>query len=143
MMSDELYVNLEWLPRVPDDFNEQLQTATQEKTSGSLLRKLAGYALHINQIHRIAKVIAIAQKSNKDLRPLQPFSLGIVSNATTSIIVPALVATAARHGFSLTVHEAPYGQADALRERNEYIEANNGIQELFNSSLVKRISNHE
>ena len=111
MMSDELYVNLEWLPRVPDDFNEQLQTATQEKTSGSLLRKLAGYALHVNQIHRIAKVIAIAQKSNKDLRPLQPFSLGIVSNATTSIIVPALVATAARYGFSLTVHEAPYGQA--------------------------------
>ena len=111
MMSDELYVNLEWLPRVPDDFNEQLQTATQEKTSGSLLRKLAGYALHINQIHRIAKVIAIAQKGNKDLRPLKPFSLGVVSNATTSIIVPALVATAARYGFSLTVHEAPYGQA--------------------------------
>ena len=111
MMSDELYVNLEWLPRVPDDFNEQLQTATQEKTSGSLLRKLAGYALHINQTHRIAKVIAIAQKGNKDLRPLKPFSLGIVSNATTSIIVPALVATAARYGFSLTVHEAPYGQA--------------------------------
>ena len=111
MMSDELYVNLEWLPRVPDDFNEQLQTATQEKTSGSLLRKLAGYALHINQIHRIAKAIAIAQKGNKDLRPLKPFSLGIVSNATTSIIVPALVATAARYGFSLTVHEAPYGQA--------------------------------
>ena len=111
MMSDELYVNLEWLPRVPDDFNEQLQTATQEKTSGSLLRKLAGYALHVNQIHRIAKVIAIAQKGNKDLRPLKPFSLGIVSNATTYVIVPALVATAARYGFSLTVHEAPYGQA--------------------------------
>ena len=111
MMSDELYVNLEWLPRVPDDFNEQLQTATQEKTSGSLLRKLAGYALHVNQIHRIAKVIAIAQKGNKDLRPLKPFSLGVVSNATTSIIVPALVATAARYSFSLTVHEAPYGQA--------------------------------
>ena len=111
MMSDELYVNLEWLPRVPDDFNEQLQTATQEKASGSLLRKLAGYALHINQIHRIAKIIATAQKGDKDLRPLKPFSLGIVSNATTSIIVPALIATAARYGFSLTVHEAPYGQA--------------------------------
>ena len=111
MMSDELYVNLEWLPRVPDDFNEQLQTATQEKTSGSLLRKLAGYALHINQIHHLAKVVTIAQKGNKDLKPLKPFSLGIVSNATTSIIVPALVATAARYGFSLMVHEAPYGQA--------------------------------
>ena len=111
MMSDELYVNLEWLPRAPDDFSEQLQTATQEKASGSLLRKLAGYALHINQMHRIAKVIAIAQKENKDLRPLKPFSLGIVSNATTSIIGPALVATAARYGFLLTVHEAPYDQA--------------------------------
>jgi len=111
MMSDELYVNLEWLPRAPDDFNEQLQTATQEKASGSLLRKLAGYALHINQMHSIAKVIAIAQKGNKDLRPLKPFSLGIVSNTTTSIIGPALVATAARYGFLLTVHEAPYDQA--------------------------------
>ncbi|MBT5258676.1 MAG: hypothetical protein HOL75_07205, partial [Nitrospina sp.] len=67
MMSDKLYVNLEWLPRVPDDFNEQLQTATQEKASGNLLRKLAGYALDINQIHRVAQVIAIAQKDNKDL----------------------------------------------------------------------------
>ena len=111
MMSDELYVNLEWLPRVPDDFNEQLQTATHEKSPGSFLRKLAGYALDINQIHHIAKAIAIAQKDNKDLRPLKPFSLGIVSNATTSIIVPALVATAAHYSFSLTVHEAPYGQA--------------------------------
>jgi FkbH-like protein len=111
MMSDELYVNLEWLPRVPDDFNEQLQTANHEKSPGSLLRKLAGYALDINQIHRIAKAIAIAQKDNKGLRPLKPFSLGIVSNTTTSIIVPALVTTAARYGFSLMVHEAPYGQA--------------------------------
>jgi FkbH-like protein len=110
-MSDELYVNLEWLPRAPDDFNEQLQTATQEKESGNLLRKLAGYALDINQIQRVAKVIAIAQKDNKDLRPLKPFSLGVVSNATTSIIAPALVATAARYGFSLMVYEAPYGQA--------------------------------
>ena len=111
MMSDELYVNLEWLPRVPDDFNEQLQTATHEKSPGSLLRKLAGYALDINQIHHIAKAIAIAQKNNKDVRPLKPFSLGIVSNTTTSIIIPALLATAARYGFSLIVHEAPYGQA--------------------------------
>ena len=111
MMSDELYVNLEWLPRVPDDFNEQLQTATHAKSPGSLLRKLAGYALDINQIHNIAKAIAIAQKDNKDLEPLKPFSLGIVSNTTTSIIVPALVATAARYGFLLMVHEAPYGQA--------------------------------
>jgi FkbH-like protein len=110
MMSDELYVNLEWLPRVPDDFNEQLQIATQEKTPGSLLRKLTGYALHINQIHRVAKIITTTQKGNIDLKPLKPFSLGIVSNATTSFIVPALVATAARYGFSLTVHEAPYGQ---------------------------------
>ncbi len=111
MMSAELYVNLEWLPRVPDDFNEQLQAATQEKASGVLLRKLASYALHINQIHHLAKAVTIAQKGNKDLKPLKPFSLGIVSNATTSIIVPALVATAARYGFSLKVHEAPYGQA--------------------------------
>ena len=45
MMSNELYINLEWLLRVPDDFNEQMQFAAQEKEPGMALRKLAGYRL--------------------------------------------------------------------------------------------------
>lgn len=106
----ELYAQLGWLPSTPDDFHEQLRVSVQKKELGFALQKLTGYALNINQTHQLAKIITKTLKEEANLKPLIPFSLGIVSNSTTSVIVPALIVTAARYGFALKVYEAPFGQ---------------------------------
>jgi FkbH-like protein len=51
-----------------------------------------------------------AREAGKSLAPLVPFRLGIISNATSHFLVPALEATAARHGIALECIEADFDQ---------------------------------
>ena len=46
----------------------------------------------------------------KELGPLRPFRLGLVSNGTLDLLKPILVATAARHGLALECIMADFGQ---------------------------------
>jgi FkbH-like protein len=101
-----LYENLAWLPDAPQDFASQLANAS----AGAPLRALANYRLDSNQLNRLAKKLASLQNTGTDMSPLAPFSLGIISNATTKLITPALVGTALRSGIALTVVEAEYNQ---------------------------------
>ena len=110
MIGHDLYVDLEWLPRTPVDFNEQLQELKKSKNPAEIIRKLSSNALNINQTNSLSKSIIRAQRNDVDLTPLVSFSLGVVSNSTISTIVQSLVITAARYGISLTVIEAPFGQ---------------------------------
>ncbi|WP_246791340.1 HAD-IIIC family phosphatase [Bradyrhizobium commune] len=50
------------------------------------------------------------------MAPLAPFRLGLIGNGTLDLIIPVLVATAARHGFSLECVTGAYDQylQDAL-----------------------------
>lgn len=110
-MSAQLYRDLGWLPRKPDDFVGLCKAALDDPADlGARLRGLAGYALDGNDFERMAKLVARARKQGLSLDPLTPFRLGIISNATTSFVAPALVATALRHGIALEVVEADYGQ---------------------------------
>ena len=110
MIGHDLYVDLEWLPRTPIDFKEQLQKLEKSKNPAEIIRNLANNALNINQTNSLSKSIIRAQRNDVDLTPLVSFSLGVVSNSTISTIVQSLVITAARYGISLTVIEAPFGQ---------------------------------
>ena len=112
-MSTDLYAELAWLPRAPDDFAARCRRleAPDEIPLGTRLQALANHALDENQLNRLAAAIARLRGTGARLAPLIPFRLGIVSNATTHPLVPALVATAARHGIELVCIEAEYGQA--------------------------------
>lgn len=114
-MSDP-YENLFWLPAAPQDFAKQLASAT----TGAQLRTLANYALDGNQLNRLAKKLAALPGEN--ISPLTPFSLGIISNATTKLITPALVGTALRSGIALSVVEAEYNQVaqEAFSEHSSF-----------------------
>jgi len=76
--------------------------------------------LGLNELDRLARSIARAQADGATA-PLQDFTIGLVSNATTDFIRPALVASAARYGISLRVAAAPFGMTmqAALDERGE------------------------
>jgi FkbH-like protein len=79
-------------------------------TLGRELQALASYAQDLNQLTRLAKAIEKARVGGKSLDPLVPFRLAVLSNSTIDLIVPALVATAARHGVALEVIQPSYDQ---------------------------------
>jgi FkbH-like protein len=110
-MSEKLYTELEWLPRPPEDFAircRALRAAGGEV--GREVRALASFALDENKLVKLANSIERARSRPEGLRPLAPFRLGIISNATSHFMVPALIATAARYGIALECIEANYGQ---------------------------------
>jgi FkbH-like protein len=110
-MSEKLYTELEWLPRPPEDFSTRCR-ALREATGevGREMRALASYGLDENKLTRLANSIEAVRDRPEGLRPLTPFRLGILSNATSHFMVPALTATAPRYGIALECVEANYGQ---------------------------------
>jgi FkbH-like protein len=110
-MSNALYARLAWLPAAPEDFSARCRQLLDEPADlGVRLQRLANHALDENQLNRLAKVIQRARDRDHPLAPLTPFRLGLISNATSHFIVPALMATAARHGIALECIEAEYDQ---------------------------------
>jgi FkbH-like protein len=106
-----LYAELQWLMRAPKDFSEHLKAAgSSEGPLGLELRALAAPALDLNQLTKLAKTIVKARKDGKSLDPLAPFRLAVLSNSTIDLVVPALVASAARHGIALEVIQPSYDQ---------------------------------
>lgn len=110
-MSDELFSELRWLPRPPDDFYAQCKSMLQsEGPHGGRIRALASFGLDDNKLNALAKVVEALRARPGALHPLAPFKLGVASNATTHYLVPALVATAARYGFVLECIEGDFDQ---------------------------------
>jgi FkbH-like protein len=106
-----LYAELQWLPRPPKEFAERLKAASSAGSSiGRELQALACHALDLNQLIRLAKTIEKAQTAGVSLNPLVPFRLAVLSNATIDLMVPALAASAARHGIALEVVQPSYDQ---------------------------------
>src|SRR5580698_11062340 len=106
-----LYSGLQWLPRTPSDFAERLKAL--RSAPGPLGRELQGLARHsldLNDLTKLAKVLDKARLDGKSLDPLRPFKLAVLSNSTIDLIVPALVATAIRHGIVLEVVQPSYDQ---------------------------------
>lgn len=101
--------DLPWLPRPPEDFRQLCRAVPEAGPDrGRELRRLAGSALDLNQLTRLAKS---AGTDIAALAPLRPVRLGLLSNGTMDLIVPALVASALRHGVALQVTAAPFDQA--------------------------------
>lgn len=110
-MSEQLYTELQWLPRPPEDFSKRCRALREPAGEvGREIRALASFALDENKLVKLANSIELLRPTPDSLRPLIPFRLGIISNATSHFMVPALTATAARHGIALECIEANYGQ---------------------------------
>jgi FkbH-like protein len=107
-----LYSELRWLPRAPKEFSARLKAlAASEQALGRELRSLASYGLDLNQLTKLARTMDKARSEGRCLDPLLPFRLGVLSNSTMELVVPALVASAARHGIALEVVPPSYDQA--------------------------------
>jgi FkbH-like protein len=108
---NSLYSELQWLPRPPREFRERLKALEIGPCNlGRELQSLALHALDVNQLTKLAKTIGKARADGRSLDPLIPFRLAVLSNSTIDLIVPALVASAARHGVALEVVQPSYDQ---------------------------------
>jgi FkbH-like protein len=110
-----LYSELQWLPRAQREFSERLKALPDsDGPLGCEFQALALHALDLNQLTKLAKAIGKAQtqakSGGKPLDPLVPFRLAVLSNSTIDLIVPALVASAARHGIALEIVQPSYDQ---------------------------------
>jgi len=103
---NNIYEDLSWLPQPPQDFSQRLN----EVTNGNDLRELAKFSLDENHLRRLYKKTLTLQNEHVDLLPLTAIKIGVISNATTKLVVPALVGTALRSGISLQVVEAEFNQ---------------------------------
>lgn len=101
-----MFEHLTWLPPAPDDFSQRVRAAS----SGLVLRELAKHALTENQLRKLAHQLKHLQSGAANLAPLQPVAVGLISNASTDHIAPALIGTAMRHGMALTVEQAAFNQ---------------------------------
>ena len=109
-----LYTRLQWLPPAPEDFAARVRSigapGQSDAAPGREVQALANHALDPTQLTRLARLIARLREEGATLAPLTPFRLAILSNATIDFIVPALIATAARHGIALEVIQPSYDQ---------------------------------
>ena len=102
---------LAWLPPPPPDFAAICRgVPASSEDLGQRLQWLASHALDEIELNQLAKQMVRARKAGHSLAPLAPFKLGLISNATTDFICPALVATALRHGVALECIAGPFGQ---------------------------------
>ncbi|HEY0339912.1 MAG TPA: hypothetical protein VGC34_03825, partial [Steroidobacteraceae bacterium] len=122
----QLYSELQWLPGAAADFSQRLKAVAQSTQACGLdLQRLAQHALDLNQLTKLSKVVgALRARSSPDdplLHPLTPFRLAILSNSTTDLIVPALLASAVRHGVCLEIIQPAYDQVaqEALNPDSE------------------------
>jgi FkbH-like protein len=108
---NSLYSELQWLPPAPKDFSDRLKALDNSPSPlGSELQALAQHGLNLNQLTKLAKAIGRANVDGKSLDPLAPFRLAVLSNSTIDLVVPALVASAARRGIALEVIQPSYDQ---------------------------------
>lgn len=100
---------LGWLQDKPLEFRQLCAAADEATTAnGRALRRLAEHALDINALSRLSRSVGKAIDSGLQT-PLTRFHLALLSNATTDLIQPALIASAARYGVALSVSPAPFG----------------------------------
>ncbi len=109
-MSRSHLEELRWLPAAPGDFRERCRLLAESESLGRDLKLLANHALNPGMLERLADAISNLRMKGRDLRPLTPFRLGMIGNGTLDFVVPALIATAARHGISLECIRGGYDQ---------------------------------
>jgi FkbH-like protein len=109
-MSGDIYRDLLWLPRAPEDFRDRLKVLAASADWGREVRTLASHALSGPQLGRLSNAIAAHREAGEPVAPLIPFKLGLAGNGTLDLLGPVLVGTFARHGFALEVVTSGYDQ---------------------------------
>jgi len=117
--------NLSWLLAAPDDFRLQVR-ALAGPGSATHARRLASHRLNLNQLHMLGRALPGIIARDR----LKTTKLGVLSNATTDLILPAFAVSALRHGvwlenvgtaFDQAVQQAVDPSSDINRARCDFV----------------------
>lgn len=112
-----MLTNLGWLPEPPSDFDERVRALRRDVSAGDpsdlhpRVMALATAALDDSQLNKLSRVAADMRKRPAPLGGLTGLKLGLVGDGTLSLLVPAIVGSALRHGLLVEVVEGGYGSA--------------------------------
>lgn len=102
---------LPWLPKPPENFRQLCATLPNlAENPGPALLRAAACALDNNQLHSLARAYAKILTKHPDSLGLTPIRLGILSNATVDLLLPAIIASGLRYGLAVEVIVPPFGQ---------------------------------
>jgi FkbH-like protein len=103
---DRRLTRLPWLSEPPDTFRERVRSLYGFSRDWRMTaRQLSGYRLDGNQLYRLGSAIAELSAEDTDLT-----RLGILSNGTVDLLLPALCASALRHGVWIRTIGTAFGQ---------------------------------
>ena len=103
---------LGWLLPPPEEFRRAVKDlkADTGPVDGRALARLADYGHDLDGLNRLSKAIEGLGERLKPA-PLSPLRLAVLAEGTADLIIPALRATAPRHGVLLDLYVPAYGQA--------------------------------
>jgi len=105
-MAGDFFLNLNWLPKPPEDFRQNLKEAQGDEAA---LIRLSTTALNLNQLNALAKRV-VAARADVGFRKLTPVRLGVIGFGTNDFLAAALTATGLRFGLDVEVQIAPFNQ---------------------------------
>lgn len=110
-MKPTALTGLPWLPRPPQDFRSRCRSSGGDPAMvARQLRSLAAYALGDGEMLQLVRAAAKARSADGRLAGLRPYTLALLSNGTTTLLAPALAATALRYGIDLRLIEGHFDQ---------------------------------
>ena len=117
---ENIYKDTTWLPPAPRDFRSQLS----EANTSEQLKILAGYNLNNNQLSQIGNHLNNLGFDHSGLSSLTSFSLGIVSNSTTTLLKKPTIGVALRYGIALNFIDTDFNQVaqEAFSESSSFSE---------------------
>jgi FkbH-like protein len=99
-------LELPWLPPVANDFGQQVRALRQAQAfDAARFRKLATMRLNRLQLSTLARALPAADEA----WPADRLRLRVLSNGTADFLLPALAATAPRHGLWLKPTTSAFG----------------------------------
>jgi FkbH-like protein len=113
--------DLPWLPEPPEDFRQQVMSLARiDADSRALAQRFAGYRLSGHRLHTLGNAIARLATENANA-----IRLGILSNGSTDLLLPALSVGALRHGVLLRPIGTAFDQvaAEALNPTSKINQA--------------------
>jgi len=104
--------HLFWLPRAPDDTRQRLRALLADGgvVPARELVFLAQHALNLDDLNRVAKAMKQAGV-RLDAETLTPVRFAMLCDGTVDHILPAIAASALRHGILLDTYAPAYGRA--------------------------------
>jgi len=106
---DVVLTDLPWLVEPPDDFRQQVRSLCGPTLeSRGLAQRLAACRLDGSRLHTLGKAIARISVESADAT-----RLGVLSNGTADLLLPALTVSALRHGVWLSAIGTTFDQVAA------------------------------